>query len=720
MSSAERIFNLTDLLLDDIMPRPKQSSSNILNFLGNLVSQPNSISTTSPTSSKLKNNSKDNGSSNEKLNVLIYDPEILLNPQVYLETNSEFNLSIPKSFEEIINELKKTTQPDLLLTSLPNSKAITDLRRINHYDPLFPIILMVNEFDDKKFSNKELKDIESYAPSQIIIPDILKDKDHKNFQESTQDFVIDVKRNYFLRLTDIQLDMQKQSRLEKTIEATWFNLIRYEDEKDNPQFKRSSMERRAKAFEYTNYIYAVRQKSNPGHDILYKVLDEGSTEGGVGKISLTLDGRTYDREWTHFIIKKLSKERARNAKRDSDYFSKTVPELKIEKIKPDLYTDEIDRAYLWKELVPGPDLNNILIWINEETDPDKKKLGNQLKKECYDFVKDAVITWQKKAQHIHKYNNPKTVIDAYRSNLIQILDDFENYTDIKFSTKEKSLYQECVEDLPFEEFITQDTIKRNAAASFRNYILKMNAKSRDGKVKSLSEVLEQITKNGNIDKNAFRDKLILIDTHMKYSFILEDCFEIADHYEGKIEKRFRKGLINSVKNSYPDVTNLLTKGENIIRFYRAIRKTHFFTKTYGSRNFFKYEKGFRDKQTFEERSDIHKENIKHYLSTAISAIYQEINAISSKQDIDKCELEIKHGLYAKQPQITTDRLTKKYKQSISKLEKVIKRQPRNKKAIAKKRIIQLSYLANTYRKLIKFSEFDYTIDQAKKNIEFFD
>ncbi|MBT7902987.1 hypothetical protein HN587_03915 [Candidatus Woesearchaeota archaeon] len=670
------------------------------------------------------------GSESERpLKLMMYDPNVQLEKLVErLSADSDsFEVSLVRSYDEMFSRLQQDDIPDVfftgLLPNLPTGVRLDGLKKITHYAPLLTVVSFRDIISMKDYSPQELSRFVSDNYDIDFDVSSLSDEDFKLF---TSEISMRLRLAYGKNAASNLLLVENSNFFRMNAESIYFKLQELErvlekPVRSNPALRRDLEEA---AYSASNRLFFLRPGAASTTRFFYETMTEGATEGGATRVRHPSKG-FKNTEWHSLVLKKLSRERAKRAKADSDFFNDRYDQegfysagevrLRVERIKPVLSSRYIDRAFLWKEFIPGIDFNSVLIWAQKEEKLGKNSSATKLKNALYDYVANAILSWQNHAPDVEEHKHPELVRNAYRKNLIRSLEVFETHTDLNLTSLQRQFYSTCVQDIPFETFINERTIRRKADASFRNYMLGIETRRRDGVVSGISDVYSAVSNRGEISSKAVSDAAVLIDTPSKYAFILEDMFEMLDHAEGGLKQPKKRALRHKFEQAYVEHAKDVREGYNLTRFYRSIRKAFFFVHTYGLRAFEKLELGEITPREFESKKKIYHKHIVHYLRLASNALNTEIDRLSSKYFFDREELVVDGiSIYSVRKKSLSDFTTQLHMNEIKTIDDLIDRSVEgSENLIAKRRIVQFNYLHMVVRTLAGHGDFSYSPAQLR-------
>jgi len=182
-------------------------------------------------------------------------------------------------------------------------------------------------------------------------------------------------------------------------------------------------------------------------------------------------------------------------------------------------------------------------------------------------------------------SNPAYIIEGYISNIVNAFENRSKYTNVKFSKEDIDAIRSILMGYEFSRFITRDTIKRNLAGSFRNSILKTH---------QVNVNLPTLFRKYETAKNRadyLKAMLYRVDQPPKFSFILEDPWEMLDFYEAQLPEKEKEKRITALIDQYSPIKSQLEEGNLPMRLYRAIREADLFLSVYGPKLHKNFEQG---------------------------------------------------------------------------------------------------------------------------------
>jgi len=351
-----------------------------------------------------------------------------------------------------------------------------------------------------------------------------------------------------------------------------------------------------------------------------RTIDDETTETGILIFTKDAPSNATTRQ---YVVKNLkAKERVVQAYEDSRHFEGD-PVMLIESMFPPLYSADRPDGWLWKEHIQGPNVTKLLFRIGEE-----KEAGNtdsrldQLTKLCFKLGIERTCYWQQKAPEIPHVNDDvdltcKAIVDSYHKNLVESLRAFDKFTDVAIPEEAFEFYgNKCLDALGFSELVTEETIGRNFASTYRNMKLRSEVPEKDLPTR-LHEILDEFTVGGKISREEVERNFVHVDTVGKYSHLLEDIVEMMDSLELGMDEKRRKRVIGKIIASYDEGKHEgLTSAVGPLRHYRGVRKGHFFLQHFGLKAYKKSRRGDITLDQYHKRMRHFEENISHYLTIA--------------------------------------------------------------------------------------------------------
>lgn len=355
-----------------------------------------------------------------------------------------------------------------------------------------------------------------------------------------------------------------------------------------------------------------------------------TTEGGIARVtsdlaSLTDMGRAVQ------MLKRLREQRVRQVVIDHTHF-RTDKKMPLEEVYIGLTLLDIGgtsssapirEGYLLKEYIPGPNLTDLFMGMRRIAERRSELLDamKRFRDTCVDIALDRVHYWQEHALAVDDERNPARVAQFYEKQLPRSFETFLQYaTDVPFSHRREPrfLRRTLAYTFNFRELISLETIRRNLAATYRNIIFRTPTEPSVGDLSSdaaLETLVEHILVT-HTDSDAIAERIVHVDTHRKYSHLLEDCLEITDAYEAGLSPEERHTRLGRVIAQHEDLRPQLEEALPVLGFYRAMRKIFFFIDRFGRQNYEMREQGRVNEAGYQEKQNAYDQNIRHHLGLA--------------------------------------------------------------------------------------------------------
>lgn len=360
------------------------------------------------------------------------------------------------------------------------------------------------------------------------------------------------------------------------------------------------------------------------------MLVDETTEGGVARVTFDLATLT-DTGQPVQMLKRLRELRVKQVVADHHHFKddKNMPleGVYIGLTPPDPgempSRGQHREGYLLKEYIPGPNLTDLFLGMRRiaERRQDLHDGMKHLRDTCVDIALDRVHYWQEHAPAVDDERDPVRVAQFYEKQLPRAFETFLQYTtnvSLDPHTEMKFLRRTLAKAFDFRTLISLETIRRNLAATYRNMIFRTSTELPIGDSPS-DATLEELVVSvlaAPVDRDALASRIVHVDTHRKYSHLLEDCLEVTDAYEAGLSPEERHGRLERVMAQHDTIRPQLEEALPIIGFYRSMRKIFFFVDRFGRQNDDAYMQGHITNRVHTERQEHYDQNIHHHLHVA--------------------------------------------------------------------------------------------------------
>ena len=206
--------------------------------------------------------------------------------------------------------------------------------------------------------------------------------------------------------------------------------------------------------------------------------------------------------------------------------------------------------------------------------------------------------------------SPHHIIEDYINKFVQAFKNSSKYTDTSFSEDDMQKIKGILTDYQFSKFITPGTIRRNMAASFRNSILRTN------KMAINLRDLPKSTSKAEL-KKALCELHYRVDQPPKYSFMLEDLWEMLDFYEAQLPASKKEEIITDFIGQYPLIRDQLEEGNLPSRLFRNVRESGLSLSLYGLKEYTKFTGKLISEPEYNSKMDLYGKTIRQHNQIAI-------------------------------------------------------------------------------------------------------
>lgn len=370
-----------------------------------------------------------------------------------------------------------------------------------------------------------------------------------------------------------------------------------------------------RAFELVNFLYHADPR---GGEKKKRVFSQETTEGGVAEIVINEKP---------FIIKRVRTKRVEQTKIDIAHF-RDNPEMPLETLVASLVREDVDYGYLIKERVQGANLTDLLLAIKESvrdgSNPPEGLMG--LRDRLIDIALERIKYWQYQAPEVRDENDRQLVIDFYKKNAYRAIVAVSTNTGGHIDDAEFRFIRTALGAFDFPRIVTEDTIKRNFAATYRNMIyMDETGVFPPGDMEYAKGLLRKIM-NGSRRRQDLSNRIVHVDTHRKYSHLLEDILEVTHAFEVGLNEVEVEGWLKKAIEKY-DLTlqGSLREAVPLLAVYRNLRKAYFFAERFGPQAVAQLTNGELSKTDYHRRIISYNQNMSHHLVFSLFWLDRMIN-----------------------------------------------------------------------------------------------
>jgi hypothetical protein len=232
------------------------------------------------------------------------------------------------------------------------------------------------------------------------------------------------------------------------------------------------------------------------------------------------------------------------------------------------------RAYLWKPFIRGPDISEIFHIINEgyakSTDVEKTPLA-ELHHTLRDIAIERILYWQTiNYPLVGRFPKAEEVRGDYIRTIREALTSLAALGP-GISESEAGSALSALEQYNWA-FLKEETLKRNMAATYRNFVLETDDLSPTSKT-----LLSLFTQQDRlqIDRSRLSTKLYVVDTASKYSCALEDLAQLDISVEGPKTTPENSAVMAGIRHYAKKGVSFSPETAPFMLIDRALRNSYF-------------------------------------------------------------------------------------------------------------------------------------------------
>lgn len=273
-------------------------------------------------------------------------------------------------------------------------------------------------------------------------------------------------------------------------------------------------------------------------------------------------------------------------------------------------------SFVVEEYIIGPTVCELLDMISTQHAQRAGGEYSELRNVIYDVEMERFLFYINKFRELITSPDGKAepvdlaaVKQTYIDHFYDVFENRARFTNVKYDDEELAHIKRVLHRYGWDRFITNDAVRRNLAATFRNSIAKTGLVNI-----SLDKFLQLVSDNGKISKTKLRNLLFRIDQGDKYSVPYEDIWEMLDFPESGLrenEKLQRAREVSSQLGGLPE------EGSFLFRLYRSVREADLLLATYGWKIYDKRQRHLLSDKEAKTKLEGYKEAIMHYDRIAI-------------------------------------------------------------------------------------------------------